>query len=77
MVIAKEMQQEILRLIHEGHQGINRCLCRARDIVWGSGINDDIMKLVSNFQTCCKVQAEKSQPMLASKVPMYPWQKMV
>ena len=76
MVIAKEMQKEMLRLIHEGHQGINKCQRRARDNVWWSGINDDIMKLVSNCQTCCKFQAEKAQPMIASEVPLYPWQKI-
>ena len=76
VVIAKEMQKEMLRLIHEGHQGINKCQRRARDNVWWSGINDDIMKLVSNCQTCCKFQAEKAQPMIASEVPLYPWQKI-
>ena len=76
VIIAKQIQPEMLRLIHEGHQGINKCQRRARDNVWWSGINDDIMKLVSNCQTCCKFQAEKAQPMTASEVQMYPRQKI-
>ena len=60
MVITKEMQPEMLRLIHDGHQGSTKCQRRARDDIWWSGINEDMKKLVSKCQACCKFQAGKA-----------------
>ena len=46
-VIPKILQQEVLKQIHSGHQGLNKCKERARHSVWWAGITKSIEKYVN------------------------------
>ena len=76
LIIADAMIPEMLNRIHEGHQGINRCLRLARESIWWLGMTRAIEQTITNCRTCCKFQAEKSQPLISTEVPLYPWQKI-
>ncbi|XP_037526473.1 uncharacterized protein K02A2.6-like [Rhipicephalus sanguineus] len=66
----------MLELLHDGHQGINRCKALARESVWWPGINNQIETLVSNCHTCAETRVQRSKPMLPSTTPSRPWEEV-
>ncbi|UYV65294.1 K02A2.6-like [Cordylochernes scorpioides] len=66
---------KILKLIHEGHQGTNSCLRRARDSIYWHGISQDIINTVENCRTCQANQRNKTkEPMIIKEIPSLPWE---
>ena len=76
IVIPTSMRKEMLRRIHQGHQGIVKCQRLARDALWWPRINQEIENMVNNCESCSKHQVTRAEPMLSSKTPSYPWQKI-
>ena len=75
IIIPRTMRGEILGRIHASHQGIEKCILRAKACVYWPGINDDIEGLVKGCHTCQRHQ--KSQPketLLQHEIPSRPWQ---
>ncbi|XP_057709985.1 uncharacterized protein K02A2.6-like [Corythoichthys intestinalis] len=68
IVIPKSLRNEMLKKIHEGHLGIEKCKKRARQLMFWPGINQDVTKEVSTCTICLKYQA--SQP----AEPLHPHQ---
>ncbi|UYV85138.1 K02A2.6-like [Cordylochernes scorpioides] len=58
--IPLKWKAKILKLIHEGHQGTNRCLRRARDSIYWHGMSQDIINTVENCRTCQANQRNKT-----------------
>ena len=54
IIIPEMLRKNILEKIHEGHQGVNKCRDRAKDIVWWPGISRDIGNWVKYCAVCCK-----------------------
>ena len=54
LVIPASMQAEVLRTLHDGHQGITKCRARARSAVWWPGLDAQIADMVSNCEVCSK-----------------------
>ena len=77
VVIPGQMRGEILRLLHEGHQGLNKCKERACMSVWWPGISTELKDIV---QVCkhCQVNrpAQIKEPRMPSPLPQRPWQKL-
>ncbi|UYV70685.1 K02A2.6-like, partial [Cordylochernes scorpioides] len=66
---------KILKLIHEGHQGTNSCLRRARDSIYWHGMSQDIINTVENCRTCQANQRNKTkEPMIIKEIPSLPWE---
>ena len=67
----------VLKLIHEGHLGLNKCRLHAKDTVYWPGLNDQLEKLVLNYALCLKYSHSKckQEPSLSlgQEVPLYPW----
>jgi hypothetical protein len=51
LVIPAVLQKDILRRLHEVHQGIVKCRERARNAVWWLGINKQLNEVVRNCRT--------------------------
>ena len=72
--------EAILKLIHEGHLGLNKCKLHAKEIVYWPGLNDQLEKLVLNCKLCLKYSHSKckQEPSLSlgQEVPLYPWTKL-
>ena len=72
--------QAILKQIHEGHLGLNKCKLRAKETVYWPGLNTELEDLVLNCQLCLKYSTAKCklEPSLAlgQEVPLYPWTKL-
>ena len=48
IVIPSRKQDDILKLIHEGHLGLTKCKLRAKEAVYWPGLNEQLEKLILN-----------------------------
>ena len=73
IIVPKEMRAEMLQYIHEGHQGKERCLLRARNTVFWPKITYDIQELIERCIIC--QEHGKSQSMIGTtqELPPFPW----
>ena len=73
IIVPQEMQAEMLQYIHDGHQGKERCLLRARNTVFWPKIMYDIQELIERCIIC--QEHGKSQPItgITQELPPFPW----
>ena len=76
IAVAKSMQRQTLEKIHTGHQGIERCRLRAKSSVWWPGISQTIANMVQQCSACAKHRTSRSEPMIPTSLPDFPWQKV-
>lgn len=76
IIIPKQLQREMLDKVHEGHQGITKCRERAKCSIWWPGLSKCLEDLVASCSKCFKAQSQRAQPMIASPLPDFPWQKI-
>ena len=77
IVIPQSLRKEMLKRLHEGHLGMEKCKRRARTSMYWPGINTDIDKMVSSCETCLKHHAkQQKEPMVTTDLPAVPWQKV-
>ena len=73
IIVPHEMKVEMLQYIHEGHQGKERCLLRARNTVFWPKITYDIQEIIER----CIIWQEhgKSQSIIGTtqELPPFPW----
>ena len=70
----------MLKLIHEGHLGLNKYKLCKKDTVYWSELNDQLEKLVLNCELYLKYSHPKykQEPSLSwgQELPLYPWIKL-
>ena len=73
IIVPKEMRPEMLQYIHEGHQGKERCLLRARNTVFWTKITYNVQELIEKCIIC--QEYGKSQPIIGAtqELPPFPW----
>ena len=73
IIVPQGMQAEMLQYIHDGHQGRERCLLRARNTVFWPKITYDIQELIERCIIC--QEHGKSQPItgITQELPPFPW----
>ena len=80
IVIPDKMREDILKQIHEGHLGLNKCQMRAKETVYWPGLNDQLENLILNCQLCLKYSKSKNKSTphiaLGHEVPAVPWSKV-
>ena len=59
IVVPQSLQQETLQKIHNGHQGIQRCLSRVASSVWWPGIPRQVEQLVKNCPISYRLSPER------------------
>ena len=71
------MRPEMLQYVHEGHQGKERCLLRARNTVFWPKMTYDVQQLIEKCIIC--QEHGKSQPIIGTtqELPPFPWHTMV
>ena len=67
------MRTEMLQYIHEGHQGKERCLLRARNTVFWPKMTYNVQQLIEKCIIC--KEHGKSQPIIGTtqELPPFPW----
>ena len=80
IVIPEVKREQILKQIHEGHLGLNKCQMHAKETVYWPGLNDQLEQLILNCQLCLKYSKSKNkstpQTTLGHEVPPVPWSKV-
>ena len=80
IVIPDKKREEILKQIHEGHLGLNKCQMHAKETVYWPGLNDQLEQLILNCQLCQKYSKSKNKSTphtaLGHEVPPVPWSKV-
>ena len=59
IVIPAKKHEVILKMIHEGHLGLNKCKLHAKETIYWPGLNDQLEKLVLNGELCLKYSHSK------------------
>ena len=79
IVIPRKKQDIILKLIHEGHLGLNKCKLHAKETVYCPGLNEQLEKLILNCPLCLMYsQSKLKQPShmsLGQEIPIHLWTK--
>ncbi|XP_065180108.1 uncharacterized protein K02A2.6-like [Sycon ciliatum] len=76
LVIPASLQSEVLRAIHEGHQGVTKCRARARAAVWWPGLSSQIADTVRNCEVCSRTRLVPAAPLHPLPLPDRPWQRV-
>ena len=80
IIIPDKKREEILKLIHRGHLGLNKCKMRAKETMYWLGINEQLEQLILNCQPCLKYSRSKNKDTphtpLSHEVPPVPWSKV-
>ena len=73
IIVPREMQPEMIKYIHEGHQGKERCLLQARNTVFWPKMTYDVQELIERCIIC--QEHGKSQPIIGTtqELPPFPW----
>ena len=73
IIVPREIRPEMLQYIHEGHQGKERCLLRARNTVFWPKMTYDAQQLIEKCVIC--QEYGKSQPIIGTtqELPPFPW----
>ena len=75
LVIPRALQQRVLELAHEGHQGIVKTKCRLRSKVWWPKIDADAERLCKICHGCQAVsEYAPPEPTARAFPPSGPWQ---
>ena len=64
ITVSREIRPEVLQYIHEGHQGKEHCLLRAKNTMFWPKITNDIQQLIEKCMIC--QEYGKSQPLIGT-----------
>ena len=77
MIIPKAMRKEILQQLHASHQGQERTLRRARQIVYWPNISNDIRNTVRTCAACAeRLPSQPQEPLQHDERPSRPFESV-
>ena len=77
IVVPSSMRQEMLRLLHIGHPGIQTIKDRARESLFWPGINAQLEQTVTSCDACQEHRNKQpKEPQLQHEIPETPWTKL-
>lgn len=75
LVVPKAQIPKMLYNIHRGHFGIQKCLSRAREILYWRGMSTDITSYVETCSICQSMQRSKvKEPVINKEIPSLPFE---
>lgn len=63
-------------LLHDGYQGVNRCLALAKDSVWWPDLKSQAKTTVENSTAWASTSVQRCEPTLATETPSAPWERV-
>ena len=77
IVVPEALRSRIVRMAHEGHQGIVKTKQLVRSTMWFPGIDKAVEEAVAYCNPCqAATDTKKREPMKPSTLPSQPWQKI-
>ena len=76
IIIPPRLRADVLRRLHDGHQGITKTRANAASSVWWPGISQDITRVVQNCAMCEKYRRERIEPIKGTEFPERPWSRV-
>ncbi|KAL9987206.1 hypothetical protein ACROYT_G001477 [Oculina patagonica] len=77
LIVPISLRDEMLRVIHSSHLGIEKCKQRAIDILFWPGMNQKIADVVSKCNTCNMYRnSQAKEPLKRHALPERPWQRI-
>ena len=77
VVVPRELRSDVLKEIHKSHQGLEKSLRFARDLVFWPGMTAEVKDLISSCDTCNSFNRQQpKEPMIPHEVPLLPWSKL-
>lgn len=77
ILIPPVLRGEMLQIVHEGHQGIDRCKRRARQVMFWPSMSRDIEMYVKRCSICRECSnAPTREPLIPLEIPSLPWNKV-
>ncbi|KAL8616804.1 hypothetical protein ACOMHN_017841 [Nucella lapillus] len=76
LVIPSSLRQDVLRFLHDGHQGISKTKENAANSVWWPGLSHDIEVMVKVCPDCAKCRQARVEPMKGTPFPERSWSRV-
>ena len=77
MIIPASLRKEVLQQLHASHQGQERTLHRARQIVYWPNISNDIRNIVRSCKACAEhLPSLQSEPLQQEVPPSRPFESV-
>ena len=74
IIIPEKEKDRVLKEIHSSHQGIPRCISRAKESVWWFGITEYIKKYIGSCIQCKIYENQKVETLEIIQLPKGPWE---
>ena len=76
LVVPSDLRPDMLKLVHESHQGMDKCKARARTVLYWLGMVNDIETIKGQCHVCLRFRANnQKEPLIQRDVPELPWQR--
>ena len=70
LVVPSDLRQDMLKLVHESHQGMDKCKARARTVLYWHGMASDIERITGQCHVCLRFRANnQKEPLIQRHVP--------
>ena len=76
LVIPRELQEEYLHHLHEGHLSATKVQENVKEHMYWPGINADIEDYTERYQECIKRSQVAKEPLQPHDIPEGPWRKL-
>ncbi|XP_026821569.1 uncharacterized protein K02A2.6-like [Rhopalosiphum maidis] len=77
LIVARELKQFIMSLLHETHIVITKTVKRAKTYNYWPGLNSDIENYIIKFELCARFQRKQSKELLLNhKIPKRAFEKV-
>lgn len=77
IVVPTALQDDILKRLHHGHLGTEKCIQRAKQSVWWPGLASQIKELIQKCHHCqINAAKQRKEPLQPSRLPDRPWQRV-
>lgn len=77
IIIPQSLRADILKKIHDGHQGLTKCRDRAKSSVWWPGLSAELKHTVMSCHTCQEQKrAQQKEPLISTPLPDRPWKRI-
>lgn len=75
IIIPRSLRSQMLDKVHHGHMGTEKCLRRAKDVMFWPNMSRDIRDVVQNCEICLERRNNNAkEPLIPREIPQYPWQ---